>query len=41
MYKTVKCKWKALGPNLNEQSAERFTNTLEPVEAIIETTNKD
>lgn len=38
---TVKCMWKALGPKLNEQSAEQFTDTLEPVEAIMETINKD
>lgn len=41
MNKIVKYMWKVLGPNLNEQSAEPLADTLEPVEAIMETINRD
>ena len=41
MNKIVKSMWKALGPNLNEQSAERLADTLEPVEVILERVDND
>lgn len=39
--KIVKTMWKALGANLNEESAERIANTIEPVELILDAVDKD
>ena len=36
MNKIVKTMWKALGSNINETSAERVANTVDPVELIID-----
>ena len=41
MNKIVKTMWKALGANLNEESAERIANTIEPVELILDAVDKD
>ena len=39
--KIVKSMWKSLGSNINESSAERVANTVEPVELIIDRIDKD
>lgn len=39
--KIVKTMWRALGANLNEQSAERLANTVEPLELILDALDKD
>jgi len=39
--KIVKTMWRALGANLNEQSAERIANTVEPLELILDAIDKD
>lgn len=41
MNKDVKTMWKALGSNINEKSAERVANTVEPVELIMDSIDKD
>ena len=41
MSKIVKTMWKALGANLNEESAEWIANTIEPVELILDAVDKD
>lgn len=39
--KVVKTMWKSLGSNINEVSAERIANTVEPVELIIDSIDKE
>lgn len=39
--KDVKTMWKALDSNINEKSAERVANTVEPVELIMDSIDKD
>ena len=41
MNKIVKTMWKALGSNINEKSAERVANTVDPVERIIDGIDHD
>ena len=41
MNKIVKTMWKALGANLNEESAEQIANTIEPVELILDAVDND
>ena len=40
MNKDVKTTWKALGSNINEKSAERVANTVEPMELIMDSTSE-
>ena len=39
--KDVKCMWRALQANINEDSAERVANTVEPMEGIRDSIKKD
>ena len=41
MNKIVKTMWRSLGANLNEASATRLANTLEPIELILDAIDKD
>ena len=41
MNKVVKTMWKALGANLNENSAKRIAETIEPVELIMDSIDTD
>jgi len=41
MNKDVETMWKARGSNINEKSAERVANTVEPVELIMDGIDKD
>ena len=39
--KIVKTMWRALGANVNEESAARIANTVEPLELILDSLDKD